>query len=191
MGERRPQTAKIAANQTGQPTGDLHRVRYRLRSAVGVVVADNIVFAEIGARLHLDEMQRDLAGIFKPVPGAHGNEGQFILVQRHLLVAFGHLGGAGDDDPMLGAVMMHLQREDAAGLHHDVLHLDALAIVDRAISAPGPMHERVRDELAAIAALQPGDKLLDVLRAIAARDHDRVRGRDDDEILDAEHGEQA
>ena len=191
MGERRPQTAKIAANQTGQPTGDLHRVRYRLRSAVSVLEADDVVLAEIGARLHLDEVERDLAGIFEAVARAERNVGRLVLVQDQLLIALGHLGGAGDDDPVLGAMVMHLQRQPAARLDHDMLDLHAVAVMDRAVGAPGAVHQRVGGELVAIAALEPRDEPLHILGAVAARDHHRIGGRDDDEILHPERCNQA
>jgi hypothetical protein len=35
-----------------------------------VLEADDVVFAEIAAGLHLDDMQRDLARVFQPVRGA-------------------------------------------------------------------------------------------------------------------------
>src|SRR6185437_781796 len=93
------------------------------------------------------------------------------------------------DDPMLGAVMMHLEAEDAAGLHHDVFHLHALARMDRAVGAPRAMNERMAQQLAAAALLEPGDDLLHVLRAIALRHHDGIASRDDNEIVDAQGGD--
>ena len=114
-----------------------------------------------------------------------------ILVNDHLFVVARHLGGALHDDPMLGAVMVLLQAELAARLHHDVLYLDAVAGMDRAIGAPGAVDEGVRGELAAVVLFEAGDELFDVLCAIAMRHHHRVRGRHHHQILDAEHGEQA
>lgn len=40
---------------------------------VVVVEPDNIVFAEIGAALHLDDAQWHFAGIAQPVPGTGGD----------------------------------------------------------------------------------------------------------------------
>src|SRR5438477_7595092 len=74
---------------------------------VGVLEAHDVVLAEIGARLHLDEMERDLAGILQPVADAERNIGRLVLVEQDLLAAPHHLGGARDDDPVLGAVMVH------------------------------------------------------------------------------------
>jgi hypothetical protein len=58
---------------------------------------------------------------------------------------------------MLGAMVVELKRQLGAGLHHDVLHLHARAIVDRAIGAPGAMDQRMGGELAAAGALEPDE----------------------------------
>ncbi len=51
----------------------------------------------------------------------------------------GHLGGAVDHDPVLGAVEVLLQGEPAARLDHDALHLESLAPCRSAVPAPGPV----------------------------------------------------
>src|SRR5579883_2676798 len=90
--------------------------REGLAAAVAVFEAYDIVLAEIAARLDLDQVHRDLAGVFEPMQGSKRNIGRLVFGQHHLLVAATDLGGALDDDPMLGAVMVHLQRQLAAGL---------------------------------------------------------------------------
>ena len=107
------------------------RRRGGLAPAVAVLEADDVVFAEIAARLHLDQVQRDLAGILQPVRGAERDVGRLVLGQHHLLVAAADFGGALHDDPMLGAVMVHLQRQLAARFDHDVLDLHPMAVVQR------------------------------------------------------------
>src|SRR6266542_6844523 len=78
-------------------------------AAVMVLEADDVVFAEIAARLYLDDVQWDLAGVFQAMGGAEWDVGRLVLGQDHLFVAAHDLGGALYDDPMLGAVVMHLQ----------------------------------------------------------------------------------
>src|SRR6516164_293016 len=80
-----------------------------LAPAVAVLEADDIVLAEIAPGLHLDQVQRDFARVFEPMRGADRDIGRLILRQHHLLVAAADLGGALDDYPMLGAMMVHLQ----------------------------------------------------------------------------------
>jgi hypothetical protein len=63
------------------------------------------------------------------------------------------LGGAFDHHPVLGTMMVHLQRERGAGAHHDALDLEAFAVVDAVIPAPGPMHLAMQVGFARPAAL--------------------------------------
>jgi hypothetical protein len=61
---------------------------------------------------------------------------------------------------VLGAVVMLLQRQLAAGHHHDALDLEALAAVDRLVIAPGTMNAAMLDRLHPALALQLGNQPL-------------------------------
>ena len=65
---------------------------------------------------------------------------RFIFVHHLHLVADRHPRGAAHDNPMLGSVMVQLQRQSPALLHHDALDLIAFAEIERLIGAPGPVH---------------------------------------------------
>src|SRR5258707_6610159 len=67
--------------------------------AVSVLEAHDVVLAEIGARLHLDEMKGNFPRILQPVPRAERDIGRLVLVQEDLVVAAQHLGGTRDDHP--------------------------------------------------------------------------------------------
>jgi hypothetical protein len=54
-------TALIATDVCQQPP------KSRLRTAIVILDANDIVLAEIAAGLNLDQLQRDLAGVFQPV----------------------------------------------------------------------------------------------------------------------------
>jgi hypothetical protein len=75
---------------------------------------------------------------------------------------------------------------DAPRLDHDVLDLDAVAAVDRAVGAPWPVDREMGARLAPPGAIEAGDQHLDVLHPVALGDEDDVAGSDDDEVLDAE-----
>src|SRR5687768_8566564 len=109
-------------------------------AAVAVLEAHDVVLAEIRAGLHLDDVQRDLAGILDAVLRAERNVGRLILLEQERLLAARDARSAGDYDPMLGAMMMHLQRHRGAGLDREALHLEAIAVVDAVVAAPGPKH---------------------------------------------------
>ncbi len=59
------------------------------------------------------------------------------------VVADRDLRGAAHDHPVLGAMVVHLQRQPPARFHHDALDLIAGAVVERLVLAPGPMHLQV------------------------------------------------
>src|SRR4051812_29902628 len=92
-------TSKVA--ETPPPSGG--------SPVVDVLDADDVVFAEITARLHLDDLDIDLAGILEPVDGADRNVDGFVLVQCLDRSGDRDRGRAGHDDPMFRSVMVLLQ----------------------------------------------------------------------------------
>src|SRR5580765_6237484 len=105
--------------------------------------AHDVVLAEVAARLHLDEIERQLPGVLEPVLHPDRNEHRFVLRNEELVLAARDLRRPRDHDPVLGAVVVHLQRKRRARLHHDALHLEALAGVDALVVAPRAVHARV------------------------------------------------
>src|SRR6185437_9103194 len=93
------------------------------------------------------------------------NEGGLVLLEQKALLSARDARGAGDHDPMLGAMMMQLQREHATGSHHQALDLEALAIVDAVVAAPGPKHLAMQGVLVTSLGLQAAHQRLDVLHA--------------------------
>src|SRR5690606_22609557 len=55
--------------------------RSQAHATIGVDDADDIVLSEISAGLHLDEVQRNLAGVFQPVDGAQGYVSRLVFMQ--------------------------------------------------------------------------------------------------------------
>src|SRR5262245_4423634 len=67
--------------------------RKELASAVAVLEADDVVLSEIAPRLHLDQVQRDLARVLEPVRGADRDVGRLVLGKHHFLFAAADLSG--------------------------------------------------------------------------------------------------
>src|SRR5689334_22797964 len=103
----------------------------RSRALIIVLDTDDIVLAEIAPGLHLDQFEHDLAGIFKPMGGADRDIDRFILVHVLDQLIDGHPRGTSHHNPVLGTMMMLLQRQPPARLHHDTLDLMTIAGVDR------------------------------------------------------------
>ena len=76
--------------------------------AIIIFEADDVVPTEVIAGLHFDQLQIDGAWIAEPMLRTDWREYGFIGVNQFLDFAALDFGGAGDHDPMLGAVVMHL-----------------------------------------------------------------------------------
>src|SRR5277367_5226867 len=96
-----------------------------------VLDAHDVVLAQIAAGLNLDQLELDFSRIFKAMLGTDRNLDRLVLVDDFNLVADRHPRRAADHDPMLGAMMMGLQRQPAALLDYDALDLEAVAEIDR------------------------------------------------------------
>src|ERR1700710_101376 len=137
MPAQRSQTRFDSKNYTVLPdSGTASRCKRRLRALIVILDTDDVVLAEIAPGLNLDQFQQNLAGIFQPVDGADRDIDRFVLVYDLDRLVDRHPRGAPHHDPVLGAMVMFLQREPPARLDDDALDLVTIAIVDRLIGAP-------------------------------------------------------
>ena len=83
-------------------------ILYCLAASVVVVDANDVVFFEIRATLNFDELEWNAARIVNPVCFAKGNIDGFVLAAQMFFAFQSDFGGAADDDPMLGAVIVNL-----------------------------------------------------------------------------------
>jgi hypothetical protein len=82
---------------------------------VVILYADDIILAEIASGLNLDQLQQDLAGIFQPVHGADRDVDRFVLVHGLHKFVDRYSRSPPHHDPVLGAMVMFLQREPTPG----------------------------------------------------------------------------
>jgi hypothetical protein len=136
-------------------------------AGVDVLVADDVVLAEIAAGLHLDQHHRQFAGVLHPVHGAQRDVDRLVLGHQLHVAADGHLRGALHHDPVLGAVVVALQAERRAGVHDDALDLEARAHHQALEPAPGAVVARQALGLGAPAALSAATASLTSLRPVA------------------------
>lgn len=80
-----------------------------------ILDADDVVFAKIGAGLDFDQLKRDLPLIGKPVRLANRDIDGLVFRQQPGFVANRYRCGALDDDPVLRAVIVFLERDAVAG----------------------------------------------------------------------------
>ncbi len=118
------------------------------------------------------------------------NIGRLILGEQEHLVVAGYLSGAGYHDPVLGTVVVHLQREAGTRIHADALDLEATAHVHRVVPAPGAVHGAVVLGLAALLGIELADQFLDVLHLVLVRNHHGVFGFHDHDVFQTQHRDQ-
>src|SRR5712691_3290673 len=95
----------------GTPSGRSDRRGRASDPLVDILHAYNVVLAQIGARLDLDQIERDLSRIFEAVHAAQRHEDRFVFAQQDFLVIARDNRGPVDDHPVLGPVKMLLQRK--------------------------------------------------------------------------------
>ena len=113
---------------------------------------------------------------------ACGNVGLLIDVQVEDLVTARDPCGALNHDPVLGPVLVCLQRQLGAGLDGQLLDLETLARVEALAGTPGSVNLEVRVVPFAPARLQALHHLRHVLCPVLGRNQDRILRRDDQEV---------
>ncbi|SAL89035.1 hypothetical protein AWB74_08875 [Caballeronia arvi] len=116
------------------------------------------------------------------MPHAERNERRFVLAQQKLLFAARDERRAAHDDPVLRAMVMHLQRQLRTRRHHDALHLEAFAVLDRIVETPRTAHLAMRVRLGRMLLADARNEPLDVLHARTVRDQHGVVRLDDDHV---------
>src|SRR2546428_1609361 len=134
-------------------------------ATVAVFEAHDVILPQIATRLDFDEVERFLSRIFEAMLGADRDIRGFVLREEHDFLAARHFRGARHHHPVLRAILVHLQRQRPAGLHHDALDLKALACVDAFVIPPGPVDPAVRNVLGSSLPVEALDHFLDLLRA--------------------------
>src|SRR5215831_5093010 len=125
-----------------------------LPASVDVVEAHDVVLAEIATDLHLDQFERDLAGIGEPMNAADRDIDGFVFVHAAHVIAERDLGRSLDHDPMLGAMEVLLQRELASRLHDDAFHSVARGNIHILVIAPWAIDATVLDRRAMVVRLE-------------------------------------
>src|SRR5947208_15385050 len=70
-------------------------------AAVSVLEANDVVLSEVASRLHLDDLERQAAGVLEAMLGAGRNVGRFVLGEQKRLLAARDPRGAAHHDPIL------------------------------------------------------------------------------------------
>src|SRR5262249_62034037 len=112
-------------------------LRGQLPAAIAAAQPHDVVLAEVASHLHLDQFERNLAGIGKPMNAPDGDIARLVFVHGARVIADRDLSGPLHDDPMFRAVKVLLQRERAAGLHDNALHTVTGGNVHVLVISPG------------------------------------------------------
>ena len=137
-----------------------------MTSGVDVLVANDVVLTEVAARLHFDQGQGHLAGVFHSVHRTQRDVDGLVLGDELNLLTDGYLGRAFDHDPMLSTVVMALQGQRRTLVDDDALYLKPLTNHQALLPAPGAVVSRQGFGLRHGFGFQHGDGLFDLLRAV-------------------------
>ncbi|MOA08215.1 hypothetical protein D3C78_1279630 [compost metagenome] len=86
-------------------------------------------------------------------------------------------------------MVMHLQRQRRARLHHDALDLEARALFEHGVSAPGPRDRAVQAVGLVVLQFQPFSHLAYLLCAVGMRDQNRIGRLDHNQVVDPNRGD--
>src|SRR5690554_383711 len=117
---------------------------------------------------------------------ARRNIGGLVGSQQYLCFPIDNLGGSPNHDPMLAAMMMHLQGEGGTRFYLNPLNLEALAHFEHSIGAPRTMHGHMMLMQFSPACLETLYDLLHILTAILMGNKERIRCVDNQQILHAD-----
>lgn len=81
-----------------------------LDPAVHVLKTHDVVLAQVLAALHFDHHEIENARIFQAMHVAGGDVGGLVGPHEQLHVAVDHFSHAADNNPVLAAMVVHLQR---------------------------------------------------------------------------------
>src|SRR3954451_19651595 len=96
------------------------------RTAILVVEPDDVVFAQIGAGLHLDDLKRNATRVLETMRYTVWDIRRLVFAKQEFFFSACDERGAAHHDPVLRAVMMHLQRQAGARHYHDAFNLKAV-----------------------------------------------------------------
>ena len=116
--------------------------------------------------------------------------GRLVLGEQEYVLVAGHFCRARYHDPVLGAVVVHLQRQARAGLDRNMFDLEPSAHVHRVIGAPRTIDFAVVLGFAAALPVQGVDHLFDPLNLVLVGDHHRVLGFDHHNVVQTDHRHQ-
>ena len=128
--------------------------------------------------------------VFKPVLHPDRDEGRFIFLEDQILIAPHHGRFARDDNPVLGALMMILQRQGRAGIDLDQFDLGAGTEMQRLEKPPWTVDPRVLGRFGAAGLVQSIDHQLHILVAITVRHQNGIVGCHNDQVLNPDGGQE-
>src|SRR6516164_11291365 len=108
----------------------------RAFAPVDILETHDVVLAQVGAGLNLVDLERDHAGVLDAMLGPDGDVGRLVLLEQEHLLATGDARSPRHHHPVLGAMVVHLQRQSRTGLDLESLHLETPARVDAVVAAP-------------------------------------------------------
>jgi len=153
------------------------------RTAVSIFKPHDVVFTQITTRLHFDNFQWNFSRVSEAVGLTQWNIGALVFRKDHDLVTIGNLSGTTYNNPMLRAVVVHLQRQRGSRFNCNALDLMTLTYIYTVIPAPWPCYAAVLHGLRCIQRLQFGHHFLNSFSMTRMGHEQSIRRINNQQIL--------
>ena len=177
-----------AASVTCHPLGERANLVGGFFATIYVVETHYVVLTQIASNLHLNQLQINLPRVREPMMASDRDIDQFIFVNILDCVVHGNFRRPTDDNPMLGAVEMLLERQCGAWLDDYTLYFEPACAVDLLEVAPGAMDPPMLNGGWMISELNFVNERFKLLGVAACRDQHCICGGDNDHIVKTYHG---
>jgi hypothetical protein len=108
-----------------------------------VLEANDVIFSQVGAGLDLDNLKRDLSGIFETMLGTNRNVNRLVFIKEPISVVNDDERCSSNNDPVLRSMMVRLKGQTFTGLNNNMLDLMASSHRQRLKGSPGTSANRV------------------------------------------------
>src|SRR5690554_5499880 len=153
----------IASGSCGPKRDNASRLLVLVGPMIDIVGADDVILAEVGSDLDLDQFKRHSSWVLQAVPLGRRDVNALVFTQVFFCAIYRHARRAMDDHPVLGSVMVHLHGQDAAWFDVQELHLEARSDRERFEKSPRAVDFHVLLRFGSLMRLETLDAARDIL----------------------------
>jgi hypothetical protein len=127
-----------------------------LGSVIVVFKPHDVVLAQVVTRLHLDDLQRDAAGVGQAVHLVCGDIVGLIFSKFQHIVTVGDFGSVGRSARVFSTIVVFLQAAACFGFVLDALDFEEAAFFETVVPGPRALHFVVLDGIRLVCTAKSG-----------------------------------